>query len=294
MATRTNVLGAATSTGSIETYTLSDQSGTPRIEHVRTIQYFSEDVLITAFAWHPESWSVAMTLTTGQVYLGNLDLSEASETPQSVELATHDLEAWTLAFIPDGSGIYSGGDDSALRFIEVPMNLEYHRNFAVEPEYGARRWMSWADKKIHSAGVTAILPLEADQHGARLLTGSYDDHIRLVHIPMVGRRTILAEMNLGGGVWRLKRLNPASPSMPSRQYGSNEVVLLVSCMYAGVRVIRLYQDDESQWQFEILAKFEEHKSMNYGSDCQVSPNGKGQRTFITTSFYDRLLCLWRY
>jgi diphthamide biosynthesis protein 7 len=44
----------------------------------------------------------------------------------------------------------------------------------------------------------------------------------------------------------------------------------------------------------VLGKFEEHKSMNYGSDSQPGVDGKGRRTVISTSFYDRLLCLWRF
>jgi diphthamide biosynthesis protein 7 len=65
-------------------------------------------------------------------------------------------------------------------------------------------------------------------------------------------------------------------------------------MHAGSRVVRLSKSATKEWGFEVLAKFEEHKSMNYGSDCQPDLNDEGQRTFITTSFYDRMLCLWRY
>jgi diphthamide biosynthesis protein 7 len=73
-----------------------------------------------------------------------------------------------------------------------------------------------------------------------------------------------------------------------------DILLLVSCMHAGSRVVRLSKSATKEWGFEVLAKFEEHKSMNYGSDCQPDLNDEGQRTFITTSFYDRMLCLWRY
>lgn len=68
-------------------------------------------------------------------------------------------------------------------------------------------------------------------------------------------------------------------------------------MHAGARIVRLSRnagEAEPQWQFDVLAKFEEHKSMNYGSDFAPPTAADGKTTFITTSFYDRLLCLWRY
>lgn len=114
----------------------------------------------------------------------------------------------------------------------------------------------------------------------------------------MGRRQVHAEMDLGGGVWRLKVLNKklapqAAPNSSEATQPPEEVLLLVSCMHAGARIVKLIRTGED-WRFEVLAKFEEHKSMNYGSDSQVGLNANGQRTFISTSFYDRLLCLWRF
>jgi diphthamide biosynthesis protein 7 len=293
-------LGVATSTGSFSIYELKKKRDVhpdgeplehPSIEHIKTIQYCSEDVLITAFSWHPKGWSIGMTLSSGQVCLGHIDSYNDGVSTSTVDVTNHELEAWTLAFSPDGSGMYSGGDDSALQYVEVATNKDYHQDFAAEAEYGPERRMPWTDKKIHGAGVTAILPLRCDTDGSLVLTGSYDDHVRLVQIPVIGRRMILSELNLGGGVWRLKRLYSLSnEETPLKE----DVLLLASCMHVGARILKLIQDEERTWHFEVVAKFEEHKSMNYGSDCQSTPNAKGQRTFITTSFYDRLLCLWRY
>jgi diphthamide biosynthesis protein 7 len=102
-------------------------------------------------------------------------------------------------------------------------------------------------------------------------------------------------------VWRLKLLQ-RRPMLPAHhgvakwraEPPPEDILLLVSCMHAGSRVVRLSKSATKEWGFEVLAKFEEHKSMNYGSDCQPDLNDEGQRTFITTSFYDRMLCLWRY
>ena len=63
-------------------------------------------------------------------------------------------------------------------------------------------------------------------------------------------------------------------------------------MHAGSRVVRLCKGQDGGWQFEVLARFEEHKSMNYASDVQ--PSGGTAKSIISTSFYDKLLCLWRF
>lgn len=62
----------------------------------------------------------------------------------------------------------------------------------------------WSDRKAHGAGVTAILPLVGEDDVT--VTGSYDDRIRVLGTPLVGRKQVLAEEDLGGGVWRLKML----------------------------------------------------------------------------------------
>jgi len=269
----------------------------PCIVHVSTVQHFAEDVLITAFSWHPDGSTVGMSLSSGDVCLGKSTNITSDTTPRNVVALTHDLEAWTLAFLPDGSGVLSGGDDGALRFTELPRDpVDALSGSIMEPDYPSSRRTPWADKKIHGAGVTAIFPIHCDEAGLLIVTGSYDDHIRLIYAPLVGRRQVLSELNLGGGVWRLKVLDrkPASQELPGRfELEPKELLLLVSCMHAGARIVKLSCSDPT-WNFEVLAKFEEHKSMNYGSDSQPQVNDRGQRTYISTSFYDRLLCLWRY
>lgn len=67
-------------------------------------------------------------------------------------------------------------------------------------------------------------------------------------------------------------------------------------MHAGARILRLEgagdaREGELAWEFEVLAKFEEHQSMNYGSDVQQGSDG---RKVVSTSFYDRLLAVWKW
>ena len=67
-------------------------------------------------------------------------------------------------------------------------------------------------------------------------------------------------------------------------------------MHAGTRIVQLSRSGE-EWEFAVLAKFEEHKSMNYGSDVQPLIGGVGaeqqKRVIVSTSFYDKLMCVWR-
>ena len=70
--------------------------------------------------------------------------------------------------------------------------------------------------KPHDYGVTAILPLQLPGEFSNmpplLLTGGYDDHVKL-HGPegfpksTTARLKVLSELNLGGGVWKLKLVN---------------------------------------------------------------------------------------
>lgn len=206
---------------------------------------------------------------TLQSNLSGSDDDEHEAEESLTQILSHDLEAWTLSFHPQ-SGIFSGGDDATLRYSST-----------VAPSDEAPQ-ITWSDRKIHGAGVTAILPLGAEP--GVVVTGSYDDRIRVVRVPDVGRKEVLAEEDLGGGVWRLKLLEG---NREERSY-----VILASCMHAGTRIVRIQKNDFESWSFEVVAKFEEHKSMNYGSDVQ--PGDGKAKAIISTSFYDKLMCLWRY
>ena len=65
-------------------------------------------------------------------------------------------------------------------------------------------------------------------------------------------------------------------------------------MHAGARIVDVISDDGDQWSIQVVARFEEHKSMNYGSDFIRESRGDGGLRIVSTSFYDRLLCIWSY
>jgi len=230
-------------------------------------------ILVLSIAWHPSDPTIlGFTLSDGRVGVAKVKKASGWSDGTAVEITElhrHELEAWTLAFDRgDATQVMSGGDDSALRcssFVDTG---------GVVP--------LWKSRKLHEAGVTAILPLTTDL----MLTGSYDDHIRLISHQPSGRPQCLLECNLGGGVWRLKLLH--------EDYNdASGFTILASCMHAGTRVIRLRGDssEDAGWTIDIIGKFEEHRSMNYGSDVQ--PGNGSLETIMSTSFYDKLLCLWQ-
>ena len=147
--------------------------------------------LVLSLAWHPHRTHViGLTLSNGTVSLCESVEGELWSDDTVVylnDIHHHELEAWTLAFSGNEStNVLSGGDDIVLQYSHIN-NLQ-------------GRTTLWQDRKLHQAGITAILPLTSDL----VVTGSYDDHIRLISFPAGSRRQVLAEHNLDGGVWRIK------------------------------------------------------------------------------------------
>lgn len=337
-----DICAAVSSTGTISFFRFCPDTDSPALDHtsppavdvlkplsVLRIPGLGEDVLFTYFAWHPTiPGLMAVATAGGQVIL----VRARAEDYQALDVLEesvleHSLEAWVAAFSPPGAEpeaqhqhhqhqhpftIFSGGDDSALKYTtydpspsspssDTPTNTPY-------PPLTIRS---------HNAGVTSILPLpfppqlhpsSAPQH--LVLTGSYDDHLRLhaIHPPHTThgarRATLLAERDLGGGVWRLNLVRSVTRAKDDDNAADAwEVTVLASCMHAGARVVRVRgRGEEVVGDVEVLARFEEHASMNYGSDwsrseSRLAVDGEGRAgevLCVSTSFYDRLLCVWKF
>lgn len=158
----------------------------------------------------------------------------------------------------------------------------------------------------HTAGVTSILPLpiplsHALAHGEPLLlTGSYDEGLRVYHACRGGRGRVIAEAGLGGGVWRLQLLETSTlPGQGNQKRWS--FLVLASCMHGGTRVVRVSmwtrEDGDAEADIEVLSEFREHESMNYASDVWRPAPGSGgsgsKLRVVSSSFYDRRVCVWR-
>ncbi|KAI9690615.1 MAG: hypothetical protein M1820_009972 [Bogoriella megaspora] len=270
-------------------------------------QPFDPSVLVLDIVWRPTRPSeFAVSLSTGAVVLCSRR-SEVIAEDEGVSLEPesqlvfiettiifkHSLEAWTVAFGCDGRFTYSGGDDGVFACLDAESREDGGGN-DEEENLDVRKL--WQDRKIHGAGVTAILPLFVEQDasggavGEVMLTGSYDDHVRVVLAPRQrGRRpTVLAQRNLDGGVWRLKVIEDG-------EIVQGRWIVLASCMYAGVRIIEVKQEN-GECKIGILAKFEGHKSMNYGSDVRPRKGNREVDSYeiVSTSFYDKLMCVWKF
>ena len=302
-----------------------------------SLQVGEPDHVITQLKWHPSRPRVlGFTSATGAVGLLTLPNVlfptarrthfgyDAGMSPcKDLRMLTqtvfkHSLEAWTLAFpsplAPDSfsdnndtsqqavkaDGVWSGSDSGMLAWSSLSDgSIE---NAEVPP--------AWTDRRTHGAGVTAVLPVRIGPNGKMILiTGSYDDRIRVLSVPEGGlemqrRSQLLAEQDLGGGVWRFKILGVRQEGDTLINFYSNErfsskyiasrdsvirIRLLVCCMYAGAKVVDvIWKSEEDSWNFQVVAEFTEHKSMCYGCEAW------GTVTKIATcSFYDRRVCVWR-
>ncbi|KAI3319946.1 WD40-repeat-containing domain protein [Xylariaceae sp. AK1471] len=318
------VLAAVSSTGTLSFFRLSPRRmpSAPLVE-LATHKPLGDDesLLFLSCAWHPSLPDLlAITTSDYQVHILRVDNSWSAHQTSSTSVIMHTLEAWTVAFSPFPTGsqvvtndlvretshgfmIYSGGDDSKLLSTTCFYKRDQDNNTETDEDditvpYPTIR------VKGHTAGVTAILPLSLTLlDGSRvIISGSYDDCLRLhsVHSQvggvMLGPPKLLAEKNLGGGVWRLKLIKleqTSNEDAVSRKSWS--ALILASCMHAGSRVLEITGDYSDSCQIHVLGWFEEHKSMNYGSDFQPGTelDGRSLRC-VSTSFYDKLLCLWKF
>lgn len=279
---------------------------------VKTIaihQVFAEDIAPTYFTWSPSSQqTMAITTSDGGVYVVNFSLDYSSFRILNDEepVLKHTEYAWCCSFSPSGDRLYSGGDDNKLRLENLSAPLS-----SLGPEDSIERSGRYPKGlQGHDAGVTFILPLPVPESESNLLlTGSYDDKIRVYSIPLYGARPkVLSELHLGGGVWRLKLLHSTSVSTNDGTENIVRHTVLASCMHAGVRILRVTGTKQSadegtesawQWDIKVLAKMSMHKSMNYASDVQPIVSGKeggkkSSRLCVSSSFYDRLLCVWQW
>lgn len=299
--TRPDSFCTANSNGTISFYRLEGE-GSLSVSEVSVQASVTDDssTIIHYVQWHPVNPSIlSVCLSTGEGLLLFIDESHgipcensqrAHQTTKldSWHLTSHSDQAWTLSFTRDGRQVLTGGDDSVLQRADLWPGA-HHEMQLPKPDNGSfvARTGLWAGKMVHGAGVTSILPLTWPV----VLTGSYDDHIRILEATDEQPR-ILAKLDLGGGVWRLNVLEETVDLVELWNDQNVEFLVLASCMYAGTRIVQIRRNLEGRWSMEVVARFEEHESMNYGSDWVASETGTNSRKIVSTSFYDKLVCLW--
>lgn len=65
-------------------------------------------------------------------------------------------------------------------------------------------------------------------------------------------------------------------------------------MHAGAHILEVRRAKSGRWLISVEAKFVEHESMNYASDGRPRYSEQGLKGFtvVSTSFYDKKLCVW--
>ncbi|KAJ4135892.1 hypothetical protein NW768_003494 [Fusarium equiseti] len=298
---RQDILAVVSSTGTLAVFKLDPtQDPSAPLRHISTsrCEDIGEDVLFLQCNWHPEIQGViGVTTSTSSARLLHLDKDYCIKDYTELNIA-NSLEAWCIAFSPGPASIddktqvtaYCGGDDSLLRYTSCIWNPNDSDSPCEEP------YSPITIKGTHNAGVTAIFPLPVfvQDTGRVVVTGSYDDHLRVFIIhdlhETYGMKKVelVLEENMGGGVWRLDLVNIQKGT------DSTKIRFLASCMHAGARLVDLEVKNEQDWACKVLARFEEHRSMNYGSDFVRDSQAGDSLWCVSTSFYDKLLCLWKY
>jgi len=312
-----DMFAVATSNGRIDCYSLISIPRQKALQKVRALHVCDPSVMVLSLAWIPcprgDQDLLSASLSDGQI----ATLATNSSDDAVALVQAHTLQAWTLAWSASQNRgprrvLYSGGDDSVLckhelsrlqsktskdvpeKVIDV-VEIPSVSRFSPYPNPDRVAYMPIsADAKTHTAGVTAILPLASnDAEDEVIITGSYDGYIRVLNFATGSRRSkLLADLQLGGGVWRLKALRTSD----SHVENDSTINVLASCMHAGSRLLEISSTTNKTWNIRLLAKFTELESMNYASDARNSlPDEQNQGLMIVSGgFYDRKLCLWTF
>ncbi|KAI9590358.1 hypothetical protein GQX74_008526 [Glossina fuscipes] len=171
--------------------------------------------------------------------------------------SAHNFEAWICAFDKwNENHVYTGGDDTFLHIYDIRTQSRVLLN------------------KSHMAGVTCLLSHPNTEH--LLLTGSYDEHLRAFDTRAM--KQPLSEINLKGGIWRLK-CDPLKRNL-----------ILTACMYHNFSIAQVAEPRSPI----VVGEFNEHNSICYGADWCLNARPDDKQLFMATcSFYDHKLCIAR-
>ncbi|KOC69406.1 WD repeat-containing protein 85 [Habropoda laboriosa] len=264
------LLGVVNSLGYLQIYQLKNNDGKKSLELLIQKRVADEgEILALSLDWctgrltsnNELGSKIVVSDSKGSVSLFELNNNELNEINS---WNAHGFEAWIAAFnYWDTNVVYSGGDDCKFQCFDTRVGTH-----------------PIASNRVHGAGVTSIHSNITREF--LLSSGSYDEILRLWDTRNFKRP--ISEMNLGGGIWRLKW----DPFV--RRY------LLAACMYGGFRIV----DCEKTETPFVIGEYNEHKSIAYGCDWSFLNSKeiteqilktKMQNVLLTStcSFYDHVL-----
>ncbi|WCJ38287.1 Transducin/WD40 repeat-like superfamily protein [Euphorbia peplus] len=211
--------------------------------------------------WNPSATSIVVGLSDGSI--SAVSYSE-SQLDVIQECEAHDFEVWAASFdMHQPQLVYTGSDDCKFICWDLRDSLAN---------------MVFQNSKIHKMGVCCISKCPNDPN--TLVTGSYDEYLRVWDVRSISKPVNETSVHLGGGVWRLKH----HPYVPG--------IILAACMHNGFAVVKIEEDHKG----EVIETYSQHGSLAYGADWQrkklLQGNKQNKTAVATCSFYDRLLRIW--
>nr|GMC75688.1 diphthine methyltransferase homolog [Ipomoea batatas] len=257
------LLAQADAEGYVRVHRLESSSDESEVQgnHLQEISHdHVSSSLCLCLDWNPSASSIAVGLSDGSVSILSLHESQL----RTQEWKAHDFEVWAASFdIHQPQLVYTGSDDC---------------KFSCWDSRDDPSKLVFQNTKVHTMGVCCIAKNPSDPN--TLLTGSYDEHLRIWDVRSISRPVNEKSISLHGGVWRIK-YHPVVPG-----------IVLTACMHNGFAVVNVERDEP-----EVMETYKKHGSLAYGADWQrgsLCMEGKRENTAIATcSFYDRLLHIWK-
>ncbi|QSL64353.1 hypothetical protein MERGE_001653 [Pneumocystis wakefieldiae] len=234
----------ADSAGGLSVYELLGPSN-PSLRLVAYRQVFDQDTLILSVSVSNIGKSAIVSTSMGDLCVFDLNSLQIQQ-----KWKAHGLECWTSCYNTDSSAIFSGSDDCTFKVWDI--------RSSIQPLF--------TNTKSHQAGVISFVSFEKN-----LITGSFDDHIRLFDSRDFSRNIWTENMN---SPWRLVQ-NP-----------ENQFRILGCLMYDGAKLFDLDISKNDAHNVEIYKEFAEHESIVYAGDWY------SEQEVVTCSFYDKKICLW--
>ncbi|CAM6080043.1 unnamed protein product, partial [Sphagnum tenellum] len=266
-------LGQASADGSLRLYSLQEGSGVEKVSLQERVNIAVSSSMCLSLDWCPMGAKDQIALSHSDGLISVVDVGQA-KTGVILSAEVHEFETWTTSYDSwDPELLYSGADDSHFCAWDLRQGFD-------SPVF--------RNRKAHRMGICSIQSNPQVENA--LITGSYDENIRLWDKRMMQSPVMRFELGLGGGVWRLK------------WHPFDEGLILAACMHNGFAVIRADGHD-----MQVIESYNRHASLAYGADWykgqwgesddeaahQASDNSGTMRSLVATcSFYDKALHVW--
>lgn len=241
-----DTLWAADSEGAITQYD-------NKLNRIRSLTLDKEDMDIGASALSVSCSGPSLLVCSSSS--GRVAAFDRATGERTTNAKPHALEAWVARVAYDGTSVLSGSDDSLLCLTDL-------------------RSLSTSTNRHHAAGVTLIERM-GDPY---ILTGSYDEHMRIFDIRMLTRPPVCSLRLPGCGPWRAHPLPLSSPASSG--------LWCVAAMYGGMAIVDVNTNEMK------IKQIVEHESLVYGAHSVAPPLSCRSSLFTSCSFYSPSLALW--